>query len=159
MLETGLLHDGPAAVRYPRDTIPDTPESTEPLELGKGVIRRQGNGTALLVFGPLLHNALEAAEEINATVVDMRFVSPLDQALLLEIAQFHTTLVTLEENVITGGAGSAVNEFLLAERCNLPILNLGLPNRFVEQGERDTLLGLYQLDVHGILDSISQFLA
>ncbi len=159
MLETGLLHNGPAAVRYPRDTIPDIPESIEPLELGKGVIRRQGQETALLVFGPLLHNALEAAEEIDATVIDMRFVAPLDRALLLEITQSHTTLVTLEENVIAGGAGSAVNEFLLTERCTLPILNLGLPNRFVEQGERDTLLGLYQLDARGILDSISQFLA
>lgn len=159
MLETGLCHQGPAAVRYPRDTIPDTPQSTEPLEVGKGIIRRQGASTALLVFGPLLSAALEAAEEINATVVDMRFVAPLDRALIEQIANSHDTLVTLEENVIAGGAGSAVNEYLLSERRNPPILNLGLPNRFVEQAERDTLLRLYQLDARGILDSISQFLA
>lgn len=159
MLESGLQHDGPAAVRYPRANIDDTPTSVEPLEIGRGVVRREGAETALLVFGPLLQSALEAAEEINATVVDMRFVAPLDRRLLLQMAHNHTTLVTLEENVIAGGAGSAVNEYLLSERCNTPILNLGLPNRFVEQGERDTLLGLYQLDAHGILDSISQFLA
>jgi len=159
MLESGLRHDGPAAVRYPRDTSPDLPSSTEPLEIGKGVIRRHGKETALLVFGPLLESALKAAETIDATVVDMRFVTPLDQALLLEMAQQHTTLVTLEENVVAGGAGSAVNEYLLSQHHTSPILNLGLPNRFVEQGERDTLLRLYRLDADGILDSISQFLA
>lgn len=158
MLESGLLHDGPAAVRYPRDTTPDTPTSIEPLEIGKGVIRRQGREIALLVFGPLLESALQAAETIDATVVDMRFVVPLDQQLLLEVAKQHTTLVTLEENVIAGGAGSAVNEYLLSQHHTRPILNLGLPNRFVEQGERDTLLRLYRLDSDGILDSISQFL-
>ncbi len=159
MLQTGLLHNGPAAVRYPRDTIPDSPDSVEPLEIGKGVVRRQGEHIALLLFGPLLHNALEAAEQINATVVDMRFVVPLDQQLLQEIVQSHTTLVTIEENVVAGGAGSAINEYLLAQHCTLPILNLGLPNHFVEQGERDTLIHLYQLDAEGIIDSIQQFIA
>ena len=160
MLESGLRHDGPAAVRYPRDTSPDLPSSTEPLEIGKGVIRRHGKETALLVFGPLLQLRLKPRPmTIDATVVDMRFVTPLDQALLLEMAQQHTTLVTLEENVVAGGAGSAVNEYLLSQHHTSPILNLGLPNRFVEQGERDTLLRLYRLDADGILDSISQFLA
>ena len=159
MLETGLQHDGPAAVRYPRANIPDTPNRNEPLEIGKGVIRRQGEKRALLVFGPLLEAALQAAEQINATVVDMRFVVPLDRELILQITETHSTIITLEENVVAGGAGSAVNEYLLQERRNLPILNLGLPNHFVEQGERDTLLCLYRLDADGILDSISQFLA
>ncbi len=159
MLESGMQLSGPAVVRYPRDTTPDTPQSIESVELGRGVIRRQGSGLALLVFGTLLNTAMEVAEQIDATVVDMRFVAPLDHLLLQQMIDSHQQLVTLEENVIAGGAGSAVNEYLHSIHCNLPILNLGLPNHFVEQGDRDTLLRLYQLDASGILDCINKFFA
>ncbi|HIJ21309.1 MAG: 1-deoxy-D-xylulose-5-phosphate synthase [Gammaproteobacteria bacterium] len=162
MLDCALEHPGPAAIRYPRATTPAIAEklnTIDPIKLGRGVVCRSGESTALLVFGPLLEPALIAAEQINATVVDMRFVAPLDQQLLLQIAQSHQHLITIEENVVAGGAGSGVNEFLLSNQIQCPILNLGLPNHFVEQGERDTLLRLYRLDSDGILDSISRFLS
>ncbi len=161
MLTTGLLHPGAAAVRYPRATIQDRSLSLDqqvaPITVGKGVVHREGEKIALLAFGPVLESALEAAETINATVVDMRFVAPLDQALTLKMAEEHELLVTLEENVVAGGAGSGVNEFLLLQQCTTPILNIGLPNHFVEQGERDLLLQQYGLESRGILDTISGF--
>ncbi|MBT3197496.1 MAG: 1-deoxy-D-xylulose-5-phosphate synthase, partial [Gammaproteobacteria bacterium] len=158
MLTTGLQYQGPAAVRYPRATIPDQPTHSGPIPIGKGVVCRQGTVCALLVFGPLLSAALVAAETLNATVVDMRFVAPLDHSLIEQMAASHDTLVTLEENVVAGGAGSGVNEFLLSQKNQCSILNLGLPNHFVEQGERDTLLRLYRLDADGILDSVTRFI-
>ncbi|TNW87032.1 transketolase C-terminal domain-containing protein, partial [Enterococcus faecium] len=124
-LYTGYhYNDGPSAVRYPRGT--GTGVTLEPLSLlpiGKGVVRRQGEKIAILNFGTLLPEATQAAEALNATLVDMRFVKPLDEQLVLELAASHETLVTLEENAIMGGAGSGVNELLMAKRRPVPVLN------------------------------------
>ncbi len=129
MLSTGHLYNGPAAVRYPRGTGPNAPISgdLEPLEIGKGVVRRQGENVALLVFGVQLAEAMQVAEQINATVVDMRFVKPLDEALVLELAGSHALLVTIEENAIMGGAGAAVGEFLASQAVLKPLLHLACP--------------------------------
>ena len=160
MLHTGYHYqEGPTAVRYPRgagtgaELMP-----LAPLEIGKGIVRRQGEKVAILSFGTLLSNALEAAEQINATVVDMRFVKPLDEALILEMANSHDMLVTLEENAIMGGAGSGVNEFLMKEKKVLPILNLGLPDFFIPQGTQDELLADLGLDAIGIVNAINAYL-
>lgn len=160
MLHTGYHYqEGPTAVRYPRgagtgaELMPLTP-----LEIGKGIVRRQGEKVAILSFGTLLSNALEAAEQINATVVDMRFVKPLDEALILEMANSHDMLVTLEENAIMGGAGSGVNEFLMKEKKVLPVLNLGLPDFFIPQGTQDELLADLGLDAIGIVNAINAYL-
>ncbi|GGY47390.1 1-deoxy-D-xylulose-5-phosphate synthase [Bacterioplanes sanyensis] len=138
MLHTGYVYPGPAAVRYPRGSGPDAELQTEmaPLPLGKGVVRRQrqagAGGVAVLAFGAPLSLALEAAREHDITVVDMRFVKPLDEALVLQMAQQHDRLVTLEENVIAGGAGSAVLECLARHGNTTPVTTLGLPDRFIE---------------------------
>ncbi|HHR6037816.1 TPA: 1-deoxy-D-xylulose-5-phosphate synthase [Providencia alcalifaciens] len=160
MLHTGYHYqEGPTAVRYPRgagtgaELMP-----LAPLEIGKGIVRRQGEKVAILSFGTLLSNALEAAEQINATVVDMRFVKPLDEALILEMANSHDMLVTLEENAIMGGAGSGVNEFLMKEKKVLPVLNLGLPDFFIPQGTQDELLADLGLDATGIVNAINTYL-
>jgi len=157
MLSTGLQHHGPAAVRYPRASIPDQPENSHPVTVGKGERRRQGSEIAILVFGTLLEQVMEAAEQIDATVVDMRFVAPLDQSLIVQMCEEHEMIVTVEENVTAGGAGSGVSEFMLTQNISMPLLMIGLPNKFVMQGGRDALLEQYGLSSHGILDSISRF--
>lgn len=152
MLYTGYHHKGPAAVRYPRGQASGCPldPTLQLLELGRGRVLRTGSRAALLVFGTLLKAAREAAEELDATLVDMRFVKPLDVALVLELAASHELLVTVEENVIAGGAGSAVNEVLQAQRVVMPVLNLGLPDRFLEHGKAADLLAACGLDAAGI---------
>jgi 1-deoxy-D-xylulose-5-phosphate synthase len=143
MLHTGLAHPGPAAVRYPRCSIPAPLSGRAPQEipLGQAELRRIGSGrVALLAFGTLLGQALELAEELDATVVNMRFVKPLDERMVLEIARQHELVVTLEENALAGGAGCAVNECLAARHAPVPVLNLGLPDRFIEHGTRDEAL-------------------
>ena len=152
MLETGLQCDGPAAVRYPRGAATGctVPQTVEPLELGRGRVVREGREVALLSFGTLLPAALEAAEALDATVADMRFVKPLDEALILDLARSHRRLVTIEENVVAGGAGEGVAEVLQAHRLTVPVIHLGLPDRFVEQGSREELLALYGLDAASI---------
>ncbi|HUL12186.1 MAG TPA: 1-deoxy-D-xylulose-5-phosphate synthase [Methylococcaceae bacterium] len=160
MLYTGFKHQGPAAVRYPRGKGPGVEISAQmsALPIGKAEIRRQGTGIAILAFGSMVTPALEVGEKLGATVVNMRFVKPLDEALVTEMARTHDTLVTVEENVIAGGAGAAVNEYLGARQCLLPILNLGLPDAFVEQGSREECLAACGLDVGGIDASIRAFL-
>ena len=152
MLSTGHHYKGPAAVRYPRGTGPNAPISgdLEPLEIGKGVVRRRGSKVALLVFGVQLSEALQVAEEIDATVVDMRFVKPLDEALVLEMAAGHELLVTVEENAIMGGAGAAVGEFLAREAVVKPLLHLGLPDIYVEHAKPAQMLAECGLDAAGI---------
>ncbi|MGU5765903.1 1-deoxy-D-xylulose-5-phosphate synthase [Aeromonas allosaccharophila] len=157
MLYTGYLHQGPAAVRYPRgSSLSDAPISSEmqALALGKGRIVREGKGTAILAFGTLLHHAKAAAEALDATLVDMRFVKPMDEALVLSLAASHDHFVTIEDNAIMGGAGSAVNELLMRSKQCKPVLNLGLPDRFVEQGTQQEIYALLGLDDAGIQRSI-----
>ena len=152
MLTTGFLYNGPAAVRYPRGTGPNAPlePGLQPLDIGKGVIRRQGRRVALLAFGVQLAEALKVGETLDATVVDMRFVKPLDETLVRELAASHELLVTLEENSIMGGAGSAVSEFLASEATVKPLLHLGLPDRYVEHAKPAEMLAECGLDEAGI---------
>lgn len=160
MLHTGHQYQtGPTAVRYPRGS--GTGATLEPLAslpIGKGVVRRKGEKIAILNFGTLMPDALTAAEQLNATVADMRFVKPLDEALILELAATHDALVTLEENAIIGGAGSGVNELLMSKRKMVPVLNLGLPDRFIPQGTQEEALHEIQLDAQGIVDQIQNWL-
>ncbi|MEN3761933.1 1-deoxy-D-xylulose-5-phosphate synthase [Aeromonas veronii] len=161
MLYTGYLHQGPAAVRYPRgSSLSDAPISSEmqALALGKGRILREGKGTAILAFGTLLHHAKAAAEALDATLVDMRFVKPMDETLVLSLAASHDHFVTIEDNAIMGGAGSAVNELLMRSKQCKPVLNLGLPDRFVEQGTQQEIYALLGLDDAGIQRSIESWL-
>jgi 1-deoxy-D-xylulose-5-phosphate synthase len=164
MLNTGLAYPGPCAVRYPRATgASDALECTdETIPLGKGVVRRlssrhDGQRVALVVFGPLLSVAMDVAQEIDATVVNMRFVKPLDEGLLLQIARGHDIVVTLEEATATGGAGSACAERIAAEGLAVRVLRLGLPDEFVPHGDRGKLLEVHALDAAGILESIRIF--
>lgn len=161
MLSTGYHHEGPAAVRYPRGKGPgaDIEKSLESLEIGKALVRREGQRVALLAFGSLLTPALEAGAALNATVVDMRFVKPLDTQLVTRLAESHELLVTLEENAVMGGAGSAVTEFLAANNCKTNSLNLGLDDSFVEHGKVPQMLAEQGLDAAGIQASIEERLA
>ncbi|TNF34551.1 MAG: 1-deoxy-D-xylulose-5-phosphate synthase [Gammaproteobacteria bacterium] len=156
MLTTGFYHDGPAAVRYPRGQGPGAVVATElkSLHIGKGVICREGSKIALLAFGSMLGPALSAGDKLDATVVNMRFVKPLDASLIRELAGKHDLLVTLEENAVMGGAGSAVNEYLQQQLIPVPVLNLGLPDEFIEHGSSDKLLARCGLDADGIIQAI-----
>lgn len=161
MLYTGHQYQGPSAVRYPRGCgmEVDVDSTMTELEIGKGIIRRQGEKVAILNFGSMLGYALEAAENLNATVADMRFVKPLDEALVLELARTHDVLVTVEENAIAGGAGSGVIEFLMKEKTLKPVLNIGLPDRFIEQGTQAELHEMLEIDGAGIEKQIRTYLA
>ena len=161
MLTTGHLFNGPAAVRYPRGSGPNARIEQEltPLEIGKGVVRRQGQRTALLVFGVQLTEALQVGELLDATVVDMRFVKPLDETLLRQLAAEHELLVTIEENSIMGGAGSAVSEFLASENLLKPMLHLGLPDYYVEHAKPTQMLAECGLDAAGIEAAVCERLA
>jgi 1-deoxy-D-xylulose-5-phosphate synthase len=158
LLTTGYHFQGPAAVRYPRGSGPNTPidPRLEPVEIGKAVVRRQGQKVALLAFGVQLAEALRVGETLDATVVDMRFVKPLDEALLRELAAGHELLVTLEENAVMGGAGSAVSEFLAAENIVKPLLHLGLPDYYVEHAKPAQMLAECGLDQAGIEAAVRQ---
>jgi 1-deoxy-D-xylulose-5-phosphate synthase len=161
MLSTGHQFNGPAAVRYPRGSGPNAAiePGLEPLEIGKGVIRRQGQKVALLVFGVQLSEALKVGETLDASVIDMRFVKPLDEALVRELAASHELLVTIEENSVMGGAGSAVSEYLAASGILKPILHLGLPDYYVEHAKPAQMLAECGLDAPGIEAAIRQRLA
>lgn len=161
MLYTGYHYqDGPSAVRYPRGTGIGTPLAPlQSLPLGKGVVKRQGEKLAILNFGTLLPEAAAAAEALNATLVDMRFVKPLDEALIAELSTRHEALITLEEGAIKGGAGSGVNELVMAKRLRIPVLNIGLPDEFIPQGTQDEIRHDYLLDAEGIQQQIAAWLA
>ena len=160
MLYTGFQHQGPAAVRYPRGRGPNVTIQQEmtALPLGKGEIRRRGKGIALLVFGSPLTDALKAAETLNASVANMRFIKPVDEQLILDLAKDHDILVTVEDNAVMGGAGSAVNEVLAAKQVLIPTLNLGLPDIFMEQSSREELLADASLSSGGIIQAIKDFI-
>ncbi|MDH5601400.1 MAG: 1-deoxy-D-xylulose-5-phosphate synthase, partial [Gammaproteobacteria bacterium] len=160
MLSTGFKLNAPSAIRYPRGIGPATPieNGLDTIEVGKGEIISSGSTIALLSFGSLLAESQQVAEKLNATVVNMRFVKPLDETLILEIASKHDVLVTLEDNVVMGGAGSAVNEYLLKQQCHNRVLNLGLPDSFMEHASREELLDDAGLSTSGILRAIEDFL-
>jgi 1-deoxy-D-xylulose-5-phosphate synthase len=157
MLYTGTTLSGPSAVRYPRgvgDATPPVAQMTA-LPVGRGVIRREGgSGLALLVFGTLLSPALKLAERLDATVVNMRFIKPLDTDLLLAIAARHSALVTLEENAVAGGAGAAVAEALAAAGVMIPLQLVGIPDEFIEHGSRNDCLVAAGLDPVGLAHRI-----
>jgi len=158
MLTTAFLHDGPSAVRYPRGHGPGVTPETEltALPLGKGELRRSGSRIALLAFGSLLAPALEAGDLLDATVANMRFVKPLDHALVRELAFGHDLLVTLEENAVIGGAGAEVARSLEEQGLNTRLLRLGLPDRFTEHGDSATLLAQLGLDAKSIAEKVKQ---
>ncbi|WDE12912.1 1-deoxy-D-xylulose-5-phosphate synthase [Thalassomonas haliotis] len=160
MLTTGHKLDKPAAVRYPRGTGSGEtlPGMDETIEVGKGRLIQSGEKIALLSFGTLLGEAEQAAKALNATLVDMRFVKPLDEALITELAQSHHTLVTLEDNVIAGGAGSGVNEYILSQGLAVKVLNIGLPDVFVKHGTQAEIHEELGLDCEGIIDKVNAFL-
>lgn len=160
MLFTGYRYqDGPCAVRYPRGTgTGATLEPLQELQIGKGVVRRTGEKVAILNFGTLLPEAQQVAEKRNATLVDMRFVKPLDETLITELAKSHDLLVTLEENALMGGAGSGVNEVVMAQRLGIPVLNLGLPDSFIPQGTQEEVRHALGLDAVGIERRIDEWL-
>ncbi|MFM7275310.1 MAG: 1-deoxy-D-xylulose-5-phosphate synthase, partial [Gammaproteobacteria bacterium] len=161
LLSTGLQHPGPAAVRYPRGTGPGTPvdASLEAVEIGRARVRRKGRGVGILAFGTMLAPALTAANSLDASVADMRFVKPLDEALVLEYAATHELLVSIEENAVAGGAGAAVAELLAAHGVTVPLLLIGLPDRFLEHGKPQDMLRDAGLDAAGIEATIRERLS
>jgi 1-deoxy-D-xylulose-5-phosphate synthase len=158
MLTTAYHYPGPAAVRYPRGAgvgAAIQPELTS-LPIGKGEVRRQGKGIAILAFGSMLAPSLAAGEELGATVANMRFVKPLDVELVKRLAREHEHLVTVEEGCVMGGAGAAVAEALAAEGIVKPIQMLGLPDKFIDHGDPGLLLASVGLDAKGIAASIRE---
>ncbi|MDG1474183.1 MAG: 1-deoxy-D-xylulose-5-phosphate synthase [Porticoccaceae bacterium] len=158
LLYTGYMHKGPAAVRYPRGTGPGSVIASEMAELpiGKGVIKRDGVAVAILNFGTLLGSAMSVGNALNTTVADMRFVKPIDEELITALSQHHGLLVTLEENAIAGGAGSAVIEFLARQGIVMPVLQLGLPDKLIDHGNHSEQLTAIDLDTASIQRSIEQ---
>ncbi|MDF1582238.1 MAG: 1-deoxy-D-xylulose-5-phosphate synthase [Methyloprofundus sp.] len=161
MLSTGYHYEGPASVRYPRGKGPGTVVNTtlDRLDIGKAEIRHQGGRIAILAWGSMVTPGLEAGKQLGASVVNMRFIKPIDADMILAMAKTHDVLVTIEENALAGGAGSAVNEFLQAQRILMPILNIALPDAYIEQGTREELLTDCGLDTQGIVASIETFCA
>ncbi len=158
LLTTAFLHHGPSAVRYPRGSGSGAAieSGLEPVVIGKGVLRRSGRDVALIAFGSLVAPALAAAEALDASVADMRFVKPLDIDLLRELAHSHRLLVTLEENAVAGGAGAGVAEALAGLGLAVPVLHLGLPDVFIEHGDPARMLAECGLDAGGILQAVRQ---
>lgn len=158
LLSTGYAHEGPAAVRYPRGKGPgvSVDKNLETVEIGKAVIRREGRSVAILAFGSMVSTALESGTSLNASVIDMRFVKPIDEDLIGDMAATHQLIVTIEENSIMGGAGSAINEYLLRSNYQIPILNLGLPDKFLEHGKVPEILADIALDSASVTEAIKQ---
>ncbi len=157
MLTTGLQLNGPSAVRYPRGAaLGEISKELKTVPVGKGIVRREGKGVAILAFGAMLKPALEAAEALDATVANMRFVKPLDVELVKRLAEKHHLIVTVEEHQVMGGAGSAVCEALAALKVEKRVLLLGLPDRFIDHGDPAKLLASVGLDAEGIRASIQK---
>jgi 1-deoxy-D-xylulose-5-phosphate synthase len=160
MLYTGTTLSSPSAVRYPRGTGSGVPIVAEmsALPVGRAQMRREGrSGLAILVFGTLLESARKIAERLDATLVNMRFVKPLDTAMVENVAERHSAIVTVEENAVMGGAGSAIAEALAAAGIQIPLLQLGIPDQFIEHGSRDTCLAAAGLDLAGLTASIERW--
>lgn len=160
MLTTGFRLDQPSAVRYPRGSGPGVApgEALESIPVGKAEIRRRGKSIALLAFGALVPTAEEVAEKLDATLVNMRFIKPLDLDVIREMASTYTHLVTIEDNVVAGGAGSGVVEAMAGMGIECPVLNIGLPDEFCDHGNREEVLASLGLDAEGIERRISQWL-
>ena len=160
MLYTGFNHNGPAAVRYPRGSAgtDDIVSQMTQLTIGKAKLIRKGKQIAILSFGTLLHNAQLAANQCDATLVDMRFVKPLDTALITHLAQSHQHFITLEDNAISGGAGSAVSEFLASINTSIKVTHLGIPDEFIKHGTQDEMHHEMGLSENAILDTVTQFI-
>jgi 1-deoxy-D-xylulose-5-phosphate synthase len=159
MLYSAFLQDSPTAVRYPRGQgvgiLPK--KAMQAIEIGKAKQLQQGSRIVILLFGALLQPSVVVANSLKATLINMRFVKPLDKTMLLEIAQTHDIIVTIEDNAISGGAGSSVNEYLLSHNAVVPILNLGIPDRYIEHATREQQLSSIGLDADGIMQSIAVF--
>jgi 1-deoxy-D-xylulose-5-phosphate synthase len=160
MLSTGITLGQPAAVRYPRGAGPGVVagDTLEPIPVGKAEVRREGSKVAILAFGAMVPTAETVAPDLDATVVNMRFVKPLDEELVLRLARTHRAFVTLEDNAVSGGAGSAVNELLAVHSVPIPILNLGIPDRFIEHGTRAECLAAAGLDAASVTAGIRAWL-
>jgi 1-deoxy-D-xylulose-5-phosphate synthase len=156
MLYTGITLDQPSAVRYPRGAGPGVAieKHMEALPIGKAETRRRGETLALLSFGHMLQTAMHVADKLNATVVNMRFVKPLDEELIFEMTTTHSGIITLEENVVAGGAGSAVAELLAAHEIQIPVLQLGIPDVFIQHGTQESCRRDAGLDPESILKAI-----
>lgn len=162
MLYTGTTLGSPSVIRYPRGTGPGVAIAAEmtALPVGLAQLRREGrSGLAILAFGALVDSAQKIAERIDATIVNMRFVKPLDEKMIVSIATRHRAIITIEENAVMGGAGAAVGELLTATGLQLPMLNIGIPDRFIEHGTRDTCLARAGLDVAGLTTSVEEWWA
>jgi len=159
MLTTGFHHNGPTAVRYPRGTGigRDIEPALNTLEIGKAELRRKGKKVAILAFGSLVDAAEQAAQQIDASVVNMRFVKPLDTTLIRQLADEHDLLITIEENAVMGGAGSAVNEYLREIGHDVAIRLMGLPDKFIDHGVHKQMLSDCGLDANGIIDVINRY--
>jgi 1-deoxy-D-xylulose-5-phosphate synthase len=162
MLYTGTTLNSPSAIRYPRGTGPGVPIAAEmtALPLGLAQLRREGrSGLAILAFGALVESAQKIADRLDATIVNMRFVKPLDENLVVSIAARHRAIITIEENAIIGGAGAGVGELLAAAGLQLPMLHIGIPDRFIEHGTRDTCLARAGLDLAGLTTQVEEWWA
>ena len=160
MLYTATTLSSPSAVRYPRGSGPGVPIAAEmsALPVGRGQVRREGrSGLAMLVFGTLLESARKIAEHLDATLVNMRFVKPLDERLVISLAARHRAIVTIEENAVMGGAGSGVGELLASEGVLLPLHHIGIPDRFIEHGSRETCLAAAGLDLAGLTANVEHW--
>jgi len=158
LLNTAYHHVGPSAVRYPRGkgSGVEVEDTLQGVEIGKGIERRRGKSIAILAFGSMVGPALGSANTLDATVIDMRFVKPVDEEIIQSMAESHQLLVTIEENTVMGGAGSAVNEFLLKANYQIPVLNLGLPDEFLDHGKVPEMLAAIHLDAESISAAIKQ---
>lgn len=160
MLSTGFAYNGPSAIRYPRGTGPGAgiDKQAPLLPIGKSETVINGNDIAIIAVGSMVHPATVVGQQLGATVVNLRFIKPLDEAALISVASKHRLLVTVEENAVAGGAGSAINDYLISQNLPNPILNLGIPDRFIEQGSREECLAACGLDTSGIMLAIKNFL-
>jgi 1-deoxy-D-xylulose-5-phosphate synthase len=158
MLYTGFQHQGPAAVRYPRGKGPGKTVETAMREIpiGKAEVVKHGSGIAILAFGSCLQPCSDVAARLGASLVNMRFVKPLDAQVITQMAQTHKLIVTVEENAVSGGAGSAISELLAATGMAVDILHIGIPDRYIEHGSRDDCLAMAGLDANGIFDQVSR---
>jgi len=161
MLYTGFRHAGPAAVRYPRDRGPGAvvEQQMQAIPIGQSRLLRQGKDIAILAFGSMVEPCRRVAQRLDATLIDMRFVKPLDRTAIFNAAAQHERLVTVEENAVAGGAGAGVSELLAAEGQQVPILHIGLADSFIQHGTREECLHLAGLDAEGIQARIMRFAA